>query len=221
MLAGLPVRPTFEKYGGDAYFDENWAPVMIIDDGLSEAGSKDGEAVMVNWPATVRVSGALGTPTRYGVHLQTANLFVTALREQMSAEHPIRRFLTPFTYQSISVNDNAKFNLTAPKSMGPRCFAFTDKGVSLAFAAAPYLLKTGETEGRRGPRRRAPGHGGPVLRPHRTRHARRLPAPRAARHQRASVAPMAMAVAGPWQGVAGPGQQDEDFWLANFGDGFM
>lgn len=31
-----------------------------------------------------------------------ANLFVTALREQMSPEHPIRRFLTPFTYQTIA-----------------------------------------------------------------------------------------------------------------------
>ena len=39
---------------------------------------------------------ARGQP-RYGVHLQTANLFVTALREQLSADHPIRRFLTPFT----------------------------------------------------------------------------------------------------------------------------
>ena len=57
---------------------------------------------------------------RYGCHLQTANLFVTALREKMSADHPIRRFLTPFTYQTIAINDNAKFNLCAPRSMGPR-----------------------------------------------------------------------------------------------------
>lgn len=57
---------------------------------------------------------------RYGTHLQTANLFVTALREKMSADHPIRRFLTPFTYQTIAINDNAKWNLCAPRSMGPR-----------------------------------------------------------------------------------------------------
>ena len=57
---------------------------------------------------------------RYGCHLQTANLFVTALREKMSADHPIRRFLTPFTYQTIAINDNAKYNLCAPRSMGPR-----------------------------------------------------------------------------------------------------
>ena len=35
-LAGLPVREPFERYGGDAYFDENWHPVMIVDEGLSK-----------------------------------------------------------------------------------------------------------------------------------------------------------------------------------------
>ena len=35
-LAGLPVREPFERYGGDAYFDENWQPLMIVDEGLSK-----------------------------------------------------------------------------------------------------------------------------------------------------------------------------------------
>ena len=75
----------------------------------------------------------------YFLHLQLANFFVTSLREQMSDTHPIRRFLTPFTYQTISINDNAAHNLVAPRSMGPRNFAMTDQGFSLAFAAAPHL----------------------------------------------------------------------------------
>lgn len=73
------------------------------------------------------------------LHLQLANFFVTSVREQMSESHPIRRFLTPFTYQTISINDNAAHNLVAPRSMGPRCFAMTDQGFNLAFAAAPHL----------------------------------------------------------------------------------
>lgn len=40
-----------------------------------------------------------------------ANLFVTALREQMNVDHPIRRFMAPFTYRTIGVNDNAFHNL--------------------------------------------------------------------------------------------------------------
>lgn len=47
----------------------------------------------------------------YDIHLQRANLFVTALREQMSRDHPIRRFMAPFTYNTIFVNDNAFHNL--------------------------------------------------------------------------------------------------------------
>lgn len=167
MLAGLPVRPTFERYGGDAYFDENWHPVMIIDEGLSTLEEDSKKDPVITRPgdegwnrAKFRFRSSLFTLVTlvdhlYGVHLQTANLFVTALREQLSADHPIRRFLTPFTYQTISVNDNAKFNLTAPRSMGPRCFAFTEKGISLAFSAAPYLMKCGENVPR--------AEGGPLL----------------------------------------------------------
>ncbi|CAE7672155.1 Alox12e, partial [Symbiodinium pilosum] len=82
----------------------------------------------------------------YHIHLQTANLFVTSLRETLPPFHPIRRFLTPFTYQTISINDNAKFNLVAPRSMGPRCFAFTEKGLELAFAAAPHIIVPGASD---------------------------------------------------------------------------
>mmetsp|Transcript_76798 Transcript_76798/g.183983 ORF Transcript_76798/g.183983 Transcript_76798/m.183983 type:complete len:652 (-) Transcript_76798:75-2030(-) len=168
-LAGLPVRDGFERYGGDAYFDDKWRPVMIIDHGLTPVDrdfaqdhppkiTRPGDA---DWDrAKFRFRSSLFALVTlvdhlYGIHLQTANLFVTALREQMSADHPIRRFMTPFTYQTISINDNAKHNLVAPRSMGPRCFALTDKGLSLAFAAAPSLLVTGHEVGG--------SQGGPIL----------------------------------------------------------
>ena len=65
-----------------------------------------------------------------------------AAREQLGADHPVRRFLVPFMYQTISVNDNARNNLVNPRSMGPRCFALDDVGTSLAWAA-PSLLRSG------------------------------------------------------------------------------
>ena len=49
--------------------------------------------------------------TRYDVHLQHANLFVTAMRENMGQDHPVRRFMAPFMYRTIGVNDNAFHNL--------------------------------------------------------------------------------------------------------------
>ena len=79
----------------------------------------------------------------YGVHMQAGNVTATAAREQLGNNHPVRRFLVPFMYQTISVNDNARNNLVNPRSMGPRCFALDDVGTSLAWAAAPSLLRSG------------------------------------------------------------------------------
>ena len=36
------------------------------------------------------------------------------MRENLPAHHPFRRFLAPFTYMAISVNDNAHHNLMQP-----------------------------------------------------------------------------------------------------------
>lgn len=164
-LSGLPVRKGFERYGGDAYFDEAWRPVMIVDQGRDDVGEKVKEVVVRpgddEWERTkFRFRSSLFSLVTlvdhlYFLHLQMANFFVTSLREQMSESHPIRCFLTPFTYQTISINDNAAHNLVAPRTMGPRCFAMTEQGFSLAFAAAPHLQVWGYE---------VPAeHGGPLL----------------------------------------------------------
>eukprot|EP00928_Gymnodinium_smaydae_P022459 TRINITY_DN18857_c0_g1_i1.p1 TRINITY_DN18857_c0_g1~~TRINITY_DN18857_c0_g1_i1.p1 ORF type:complete len:660 (+),score=63.15 TRINITY_DN18857_c0_g1_i1:65-2044(+) len=154
-LSSLPVRDGFARYGGDAYFDASWNPVKIVDLGVGPR-LEDGTVKAVTtrpsdpgWDhAKFRFRSSLSVLVTfadhlYGIHLQTSNLMVTALREKLPADHPVRRFLTPFTYQTISVNDNARNNLCQPRSMGQRCFAFTDRGMHLAFAAAPSLLKGG------------------------------------------------------------------------------
>jgi hydroperoxy icosatetraenoate dehydratase/isomerase len=155
QLSGLPMREGFERYGGDAYFDMNWRVVMICDQGLGEWSDNWIQPEIVTKPtdpgwerAKFRFRSTLSVLVTlvdhlYGVHLQTANIFVTAIREQLSADHPMRRFMTPFTFQTISVNNNARTNLAAPRAIAPRCFGFTDAGMSLAFAAAPSLLKSG------------------------------------------------------------------------------
>ncbi|CAK0810817.1 unnamed protein product [Prorocentrum cordatum] len=155
-LSNLPVRSGFERYGGDAYFDMGWNAVKIVDAGLGPLLT-DGTVNLVTstpsdgaqWDrAKFRFRSSLSVLVTlvdhlYGIHLQTANIVVTAVREQLSADHPLRRFLTPFTFQTIAVNDNARNNLIQPRSMGPRCFAFDDVGMQLAFAAAPSLILSG------------------------------------------------------------------------------
>ncbi|CAK9033947.1 unnamed protein product [Durusdinium trenchii] len=150
-LSVLPTRRGFERYGGDAYFFEDWRPAMIVDRGqgplvedlhqkevIVRPGEKDWERTKFRFRSSLFSLVTL-VDHLYFIHLQLANFFVTSLREQMSSSHPIRRFLTPFTYQTISINDNAKHNLVAKRGMASRCFAFTDTGFALAFAAAPSL----------------------------------------------------------------------------------
>ena len=154
-LSGLPVRDGLERYGGDAYFDQHWKPVMIVDAGrgplrsdgtievvTSRPGDADWERAKFRFRSTVFSLVTL-VDHLYDMHLQQANLFVTAMREQMSEEHPIRRFMTPFTYRTITVNDNAFHNLITQRGMAPRCFALTDQGFGQAVAAAPSLLLNG------------------------------------------------------------------------------
>uniref|UniRef100_A0A7S2M8G6 Lipoxygenase domain-containing protein n=1 Tax=Zooxanthella nutricula TaxID=1333877 RepID=A0A7S2M8G6_9DINO len=155
QLSNLPVRDGFARYGGDAYFDMDWRPVKIVDQGDGPF-MDDGSGVAAvfcpgdaRWEeAKFRFRSSLSVLVTlvdhlYGVHLQLSNIMVTAVREQLSADHPMRRFLCPFTYQTISVNDNARNNLVQPRSMGPRCFAFTEQGMTMAFSAAPGLLMSG------------------------------------------------------------------------------
>lgn len=156
MLSQIPVREGYERYGGDLYFDSEWRPVKIVDSGLSGALRNDGQqrSVVVcpgdpDWERTkFRFRSSFSVLVTlvdhlYGIHLQASNIFVTSLREQLPPAHPVRRFMTPFTYQTISVNDNARNNLVQIDSIGPRCFAFTDTGFRMAFAAAPKLLMSG------------------------------------------------------------------------------
>ncbi|KAJ1633894.1 lipoxygenase [Pavlovales sp. CCMP2436] len=42
------------------------------------------------------------------VHLVLGNALVTAAREQLSAAHPLRRLLKPFTYRTVAVNRGAR-----------------------------------------------------------------------------------------------------------------
>lgn len=155
MLSQIPVRDGFERYGCDAYFDLDWRPVKIVDSGLGPLRN-DGtqETVTIrpgddDWSrAKFRFRSSLSVLVTlvdhlYGAHLQLSNVFVTALREQLAPDHPVRRFMTPFTYQTISVNDNARNNLIQIDAMAPRCFGFTDGGIRMAFACAPKLLMSG------------------------------------------------------------------------------
>lgn len=52
-----------------------------------------------------------------------------ATKTAFDSSHPIRRFLTPFIYGTLTVNDNARSLLVSPGGFAPRCFALTPEGI--------------------------------------------------------------------------------------------
>jgi len=153
QLSQLPVREGLEHYGGDAFFCfDTWRVQKIVIRNQAEPWQKSHTVVRpgdAGWEyAKFRWRSSLFTLVTlvdhlFGIHFQISNSVTVAMRQQLSKEHPFRRFLTPFCFQTISVNNNARNNLVNPRTMGPRCFALTDAGTDMAFSAAPTLLHSG------------------------------------------------------------------------------
>jgi hypothetical protein len=72
--------------------------------------------------------------------LFVANQLTVVVRECLSPTHPVRRFLTPFQFRTIAVNDNARMMLIKKGTLAQRTFAFDEQGLSVAMNAAPQLL---------------------------------------------------------------------------------
>ena len=79
----------------------------------------------------------------YALHMQWANMMVIASREHLSADHPVRRFLTPYYFGTIQVNAIANHILISRGTLGPRNFAFTDQGLREAWQAVPSVMVDG------------------------------------------------------------------------------
>ncbi|KAJ1448438.1 hypothetical protein M885DRAFT_539212 [Pelagophyceae sp. CCMP2097] len=163
-LASLPVRKGLEAYGGDAYLDSaTWRIVKIVRKekvrrgsgtawvlktyALPSAGAGEVEEKLWSYIKFCFRSSLFALVTLvdhlYGVHLCSANAGVVAAREALGSDHALRRFLVPFLFQTISVNDNARNNLISPFSMGSRNFALDEQGLAMAWAAAPALQVNG------------------------------------------------------------------------------
>mmetsp|Transcript_26340 Transcript_26340/g.83699 ORF Transcript_26340/g.83699 Transcript_26340/m.83699 type:complete len:523 (-) Transcript_26340:141-1709(-) len=153
-LASFDVAEGFERYGGDVHLDEQFRPVRIVRLEKSEGGR--GGLVEVEY-----LPGCEGweyvkycfrcslftlvtiVDHLYGVHLQWANGMVVACREQLGADHPVRRFLTPYYFGTIQVNHIARHLLVAQGSLGARNFAFSDEGLRAAWQAVPEVMVDG------------------------------------------------------------------------------
>ena len=108
VLADLPVREGLDTYGGDCYFDyETWRVKKIVRkragakpwDALKEEtfvpGDSDWEYVKFVFRSSL-FSYVTLVDHLFGIHMQMGNLVTVASRENLSTDHPVRRFLVPF-----------------------------------------------------------------------------------------------------------------------------
>eukprot|EP01012_Entosiphon_sulcatum_P024015 TRINITY_DN2917_c0_g1_i1.p1 TRINITY_DN2917_c0_g1~~TRINITY_DN2917_c0_g1_i1.p1 ORF type:complete len:861 (-),score=117.67 TRINITY_DN2917_c0_g1_i1:162-2744(-) len=110
-MSAFEVRSGFDRFGAALFLLLDGAPAGILlgippnhtTYSLVLPGEKDWEYAKFAWRSTT-VLGVTVSDHLTGVHLMAANLLSTASREHLPETHPIRRFLTPFTYHSIQVN---------------------------------------------------------------------------------------------------------------------
>ncbi|CAE7206156.1 ALOX15 [Symbiodinium sp. CCMP2592] len=151
QLAALPVRDGFEHYGNDVYFDKDFKVLKIVREEQVEPwempksttflpdGSRTWEYAKFCFRSSL-FSFVTLVDHLYGCHLQLANVVVQAMREQLSSDHPIRRFLLPFSYGTININDLARQTLVTRDSFVPQLLPLDNEGLQLAWASAYKLL---------------------------------------------------------------------------------
>jgi hypothetical protein len=102
-MQAFPVRPGLEPYGACAYFAADGTLRRVYtshDDRTHYSGDPSWEEAKWRWRCTlfaaVTIADHLGA-----THFLTSNLLVTVTREQLPADHPLRRFLKPYGYGAI------------------------------------------------------------------------------------------------------------------------
>jgi hypothetical protein len=131
-MHAFPVRPGLEPYGACAYFAADGTLRRVYtshDDRTHHPGDPSWEEAKWRWRCTlfaaVTVADHLGA-----THFLTSNLLVTVTREQLPADHPLRRFLKPYGYGAVDINLDAGLMLAPDGGLAHRLFSFTYPGLS-------------------------------------------------------------------------------------------
>lgn len=126
-----PVRDGYARYGADAYFDKTRKLTHIVRGGVTYT-KLDGAAwefAKLAFKGTLRITVTI-VDHLYFTHLGDANALITAVREELSPSHPLRRLLTPWGFGTASVNKRAVQTLIGENRLNSRASAFTETGLS-------------------------------------------------------------------------------------------
>jgi hypothetical protein len=131
-LGEFPVRDGNERLGATAFFgaDRNLLSIYVSnDDATYVAGDDRWEHAKWHFRsavfAYVTITDHLG-----GLHLAISELSMEACREQLNADHPLRRLLKPHIYSAAQVQMTAIKILAAQGGIAERLWPFTFEGLA-------------------------------------------------------------------------------------------
>lgn len=130
-MRAFEVRPGFLPYGACAYFSDMGTLLSIYtahDDQLHAPSTAGWEAAKWMWKCSL-FTGVTVTDHLGYTHLMMANMLVTATRENLGVDHPIRRLLRPYEFRTVAVNYDAALALAPRGGLAHRTFAFTYEGL--------------------------------------------------------------------------------------------
>jgi len=129
-LAKLEHRPHFGRIGADMYFTKDGLPLMIsTPDGLKIWRGEASQATWNYWKFVWRSSTFLlvtALDHLWFSHFSAGNMLAASTRETLAVDHPLRRFMTIFSYNTIQVNKGAIHQLVGPEQLLHRSSPFHD-----------------------------------------------------------------------------------------------
>lgn len=124
-FSSLETRPHFGRYGADMYFTAAGVPALIVTpEGLEiERNHKQWQYWKFVWRSTL-LSIITVQDHLYHGHFQVGGSLANNIRASVPADHPLRRFLSIFTYGTINVNSFALDSLLGSKHVLHRALPF-------------------------------------------------------------------------------------------------
>jgi len=126
------VRPGFERFGAAAYFGEDRKILRIHWSHVGHdirPGDPDWPHAKLAWRSAVLV-GLTVSDHQWGLHMRLGNTVITATRERLGVEHPVRLLLKPYCFRTVAVNHRAANVLIGERGLTHRALALTFEGLS-------------------------------------------------------------------------------------------
>ncbi|CAF2895501.1 unnamed protein product [Rotaria sp. Silwood2] len=125
-LSTFSVRKPFERYGAAAYFDKDFQIMGIYwshGSCLVKKGDQFWDHAKYVWRSSFFAYITIADHL-IATHMIECNAFVSASRKHLPANHPLRIFIKPFTYRTVSINYQAALSLVSKCGLVHRIWPF-------------------------------------------------------------------------------------------------